>query len=307
MPRLFAPALLISLLAFVPSCRASKAEIAAVQHQLSEIQSEQQHLHEELSTIAAQETNQEDIERNEQRELESALVGVMVRVAALEDKLSEIQEQDKAQPRRPTRGRPDPHAVYKVEIGDSPTKGSANALVTIVMWTDYQCPYCARVQDTLDQVAKEYGQDVRFVHKHNPLSFHPRAMPAALAAEAAGRQGKFWKMHDRIFDHPKNLSDKDLRKSAKKLGLSLRRFDKDIEKAELRKRIKRDQEQGIRLGARGTPAFFVNGRFLSGAQPFENFQTLIDEEMTKARRLVDSGVPRGRVYETTISEGKTKV
>jgi protein-disulfide isomerase len=192
-------------------------------------------------------------------------------------------------------------------VGDSHAKGSSDALVTIVVWTDYQCPYCARVQATLDELERDYGRELRFVHKHNPLGFHPWAMPAAIATEAAGRQGKFWEMHALAFEHQKELSNENFRKWAKKLRLKARRFEADLGDPALRERIEAEQAQGMSLGARGTPAFFINGRFLSGAQPVENFKRLIDEERTKARALVDRGVPRERVYEVTIAEGKTKV
>jgi protein-disulfide isomerase len=132
-------------------------------------------------------------------------------------------------------------------------------------------------------------------------------MPAALAVEAAARQGKFWPMHALLFEQGKELSEGTYRRLAKQLRLKLARFDKDRGDPALRERIEAEQAQGLTLGARGTPAFFVNGRFLSGAQPLETFQKLVDEELAKARTLVDRGVPRARVYEVTIAEGRTKV
>lgn len=125
-------------------------------------------------------------------------------------------------------------------------------------------------------------------------------------AEAAGRQGKFWEMSDLLFDN-QELTDENLRKWAKKLRLDVKRFRRDMDDPELRQRILDQQAQGMTLGARGTPAFFVNGRFLSGAQPFVSFQALIDEELAEARRLVDQGVPRDEVYRVTVAEGRTRV
>jgi protein-disulfide isomerase len=132
-------------------------------------------------------------------------------------------------------------------------------------------------------------------------------MPAALAAEAAGKQGKFWEMHDRLFENQKDMSDENFVKWAGELGLDVEQFKKDLADEGLKKKITEQQTQGVTLGARGTPAFFVNGRFLSGAQPVESFKALIDEEMKKADKLIASGTPKAQVYEKTIANGKTKV
>jgi protein-disulfide isomerase len=132
-------------------------------------------------------------------------------------------------------------------------------------------------------------------------------MPAALGSEAAGKQGKFWEMHDKIFENQKAISDENLVAWAGELGLDVEQFKKDMASEELKKKITEQQTQGVTLGARGTPAFFVNGRFLSGAQPVESFKKLIDEEKAKAEKLVAAGTPRAQVYEKTIANGKTKV
>jgi protein-disulfide isomerase len=132
-------------------------------------------------------------------------------------------------------------------------------------------------------------------------------MPAALAAEAAGKQGKFWEMHDKIFENQKDLADERFLAYAGELGLDVEQFKKDIASEELKKKITEQQTQGMTLGARGTPAFFVNGRFLSGAQPVESFKKLIDEEKAKADKLIAAGTPKAQVYEKTIANGKTKV
>jgi protein-disulfide isomerase len=164
------------------------------------------------------------------------------------------------------------------------------------------------VQATLTDVAKKYGDDVRFVHKHNPLPMHNRALPAAIAAEAAGNQSKFWPMHDALFAAgvQRNLTDEAFVEIAEKLGLNVRRFKRDLEDKGLMRQIKQDQEQGAVLGARGTPAFFINGRFLSGAQPMDAFSGVIDDALDHARKLVRNGTPRKRVYERVIRDGKAK-
>jgi protein-disulfide isomerase len=132
-------------------------------------------------------------------------------------------------------------------------------------------------------------------------------MPAAIAAEAAGRQGKFWEMHDKIFENQKALSDASYLAWAGELGLDLEKFKKDLADPAVKKMLEDQQKQGMVLGARGTPAFFINGRFLSGAQPVPAFKALIDEEMKKADKLIASGVPKAQVYAKTIEKGKTKV
>jgi protein-disulfide isomerase len=203
-------------------------------------------------------------------------------------------------------GRPDPSARYRVELLGAEVQGSDDALITVVAWVDYQCPFSARVQATLQDVRKKYGAKVRIVAKHNPLAFHTRAKAAALAAEAAGRQGKFWKMHDKLFENQRALEDKDLRKYARKLQLDLEQFDRDLKDPDLARKIDSQQTQGNELGARGTPAFFINGRFLSGAQPLDAFERLIDEELVVAQALVRRGVDKARVYDQLMAEAKDK-
>ena len=135
---------------------------------------------------------------------------------------------------------------------------------------------------------------------------HPRAMPAAKAAEAAGKQGKFWEMHDKLFQDPRALTDENIEKYATEIGLDMAKFKEDLKDKKLEAKIKKQQSQGSTLGARGTPAFFVNGRFLSGAQPFEAFKALIDEEMKKADALLAKGTPKDKLYDAVIAKGKTK-
>ena len=135
---------------------------------------------------------------------------------------------------------------------------------------------------------------------------HNRAMPAAMASEAAGKQGKFWEMHDKLFQDPRALTDENIEKYATELGLDMAKFKEDLKDKKLEAKIKKQQAQGATLGARGTPAFFVNGRFMSGAQPFEAFKAIIDEEMKKADALLAKGTPKDKLYETIIAKGKTK-
>ncbi len=151
----------------------------------------------------------------------------------------------------------------------------------------------------------EYKDDVRIVFKHNPLSFHKRAMPAANATECANEQGKFWKMHDAIFENNRKLEDADLESYAEKIGLNMKPFKDCFGANKHKQSILKDQKTSVGLGARGTPAFFVNGRFLSGAKPFEEFKKVIDIELKKAK---DSGIPRAEYYDKAIvAKGKKRL
>lgn len=232
---------------------------------------------------------------------------ILSRLDEVEQKVGKAGPAAPAQPERAQPARPDPKVTYKVPVNGAFTKGPDTAKVTIIEWSDFQCPFCKRVNPTIDQVVKDYGNDVRVAFKHNPLPMHNRAMPAALAAEAAGLQGKFWEMHDRLFENPRDLTDEKFEEWAKELGLDVEKFKKDMNDPAVKKKILDQQSQGSTLGARGTPAFFINGRFLSGAQPVDAFKQVIDEEMKKAEKLIASGTPPEKVYEKTIENGKTKV
>ena len=164
-------------------------------------------------------------------------------------------------------------------MGDAPTRGESNAKVTIVEWSDFQCPFCNRVEPTLKQIEQEYGDSVRIVFKHLPLEIHPDSRAAHAAAEAAHRQGKFWAMHDRIFMNQRDLRPETLAGYAKEIGLDLGRYQKDVVSADVKNAIDKDLEQAQKLGVTGTPSFFINGRNLSGAQPYPNFKQMIDQAL----------------------------
>ncbi len=179
------------------------------------------------------------------------------------------------------RSRPDPERRYSVNLAGAPSRGLESAKVAIVEFSDFQCPFCGRVNPTLQKIQKEYGDQVRVVFKHLPLSIHSKAPAAHAAAEAAHRQGKFWEMHDRIFANQRALEPSVLEGYAQAIGLDMDRYRKDIASKDVKKRIADDTSEARRLGVTGTPGFFLNGRFLSGAQPFERFQAMIDEELGK--------------------------
>jgi protein-disulfide isomerase len=176
---------------------------------------------------------------------------------------------------------PDPEKRYEVALGDAPVRGAADAAVTIVEWSDFQCPYCARVAPTVEQIRKVYGDQVSIAFKHLPLPFHEKAQDAHQASEAARLQGKFWEMHDKIFAEQRAMSPEKYVEYAGEIGLDLDRFKKDVDSEQVKQRIKDDMAQASTLGVTGTPGFFINGRFLAGAQPFANFKRVIDEELEK--------------------------
>ena len=215
----------------------------------------------------------------------------------------------KAAPPKPQQrpGQPDPKAVYKVPLqGDEPQKGPDDALVTIVEFSDFECPFCGRVEPTLDQVKDKYGKDVRVVWMNNPLPFHKNAKPAANAAlEAHAQKGDegFWQMHEKLFQNQKALTRENLETYAKEIGLNMKKFKEALDSDKYASTIQEQQALSTKLGARGTPAFFINGRNLRGAQPFQSFEIVIDEELEKAKGLVKSGTARSEVYATTIAKG----
>ncbi len=184
---------------------------------------------------------------------------------------------------RPSRPRrPDASKEYRIELGSAPILGSEKAVVTIVEWSDFQCPFCNRVSPTLAQIREEYGDRVRFAFKHMPLAIHPQAAGAHAAAEAAHRQGRFWEMHDLIFANQRDLAVETLAGYAEALGLDMDRYARDVESKDIAKSISEDLAQAQKLNVTGTPSFFINGRFLSGAQPFSAFKRVIDEVLKKS-------------------------
>jgi protein-disulfide isomerase len=164
---------------------------------------------------------------------------------------------------------------------DDPVKGSPRAPVTVVVFSDFQCPYCARVEPTLKQVEAAYGAKVRIAWKHKPLPFHPNALPAAEAAEAAREQGKFWPMHDKMFAAQQDLSPAAYERWARELGLDLVRFKAALASGKFKARIQEDDALAGRLGIDGTPTLVINGEKVVGAQPFEAVKAVIDRQLAR--------------------------
>jgi protein-disulfide isomerase len=169
--------------------------------------------------------------------------------------------------------------VVEVSLGSTPAKGNPKAPVTIIEFSDYQCPFCKRAESVVDEVMKTYGEKVRLVFRDYPLPMHPLARPAAEAANCANAQGKFWEYHAKLFQNQSALGDDKLKEYAKDLGLDQAKFEQCLAAKPYKAAIDKDVEDGSKVGVNGTPAFFINGRMLSGAQPFEKFKEVIDDEL----------------------------
>ncbi len=188
---------------------------------------------------------------------------------------------------------------------DGANKGSADAKVNIVAFSDFQCPFCSRVLPTMEKIEKEYGKQVRVWFRHNPLPFHQDAPLASEAAIAADAQGKFWPMHDKMFANQQNLKRPDLEKYAQEVGLDMGKFKEALDKGTGKARIATDMAVAKQINVQGTPNFYLNGRNIQGAQPFEEFKKVIDEEIGFANKLIAKGIAPGKVYATFMEKAKT--
>jgi protein-disulfide isomerase len=194
------------------------------------------------------------------------------------DKL--MQEAAAAAPAPAAAGAPAaPEGKQDVKLGDAPVKGPANAKVTLIAFSDFQCPFCSRAVPTLKQVEEDYKGKIRIAFKQLPLPFHDKAHLAAEASLAANEQGKFWQMHDKLFANQQALDRPSLEKYAEELGLNMSKFRAALDSGKFKERVDRESKEGAAVGATGTPTFFINGRKLVGAQPFDQFKSAIDAEL----------------------------
>ncbi len=212
-------------------------------------------------------------------------------------------------PERSPRAQEDPKAIYRVPMpeGDAYARGAQDALVTVMEFSDFQCPYCRKAAATMDELLAAYPGKLRLVFRHNPLPMHPQAGPAAQAALAAAEQGKFWEMHDLLFANARQLDRKSLTRYAEQLGLDMGRFETFVDQEQGKARVGADQAIARSLGARGTPAFFINGRKLSGARPLDQFKAVVDEELARAEAELKRGTPRAQLYERLVASGATSL
>lgn len=194
------------------------------------------------------------------------------------------QDPNAAAPQAPAA--PDPEEVLKsLDMGHFPVNGQENAPVTMIEFSDFECPFCgAFYNDTLPQIIKDYVNTgkVKIYYRHFPLAFHPKATPLALVAECANDQGAFWKMHDKIFDNNAtvaNATDDEFKQWAVDLGLDANAFNNCYDNKTHQDLVDEDQAAGTAVGVSGTPTFYINGKQLVGAQPYAAFQAIIDEEL----------------------------
>jgi protein-disulfide isomerase len=195
---------------------------------------------------------------------------------------------------------PPPPATPAAKVAfrpDDPVRGPENAKVTIVLFSDFQCPFCARVEPTLKQMELNFKNEIRIVWKHMPLPFHPNARPAAEAAEAAREQGKFWEMHDQLFENQRLLGPSLYESAAKNIGLDMAKFKAAVAAHSGAARIDEDVKQGSAVGANATPSLFVNCRLVSGAYPYDSFKPILDEEVKKADALIAQGKSGAALYD----------
>src|SRR6185503_16639224 len=222
---------------------------------------------------------------------------------------------------------PSKFVQFPLEAGDSPALGPKDAKVTVLHYIDYQCPYCSRIAPPMAQLGEAYPKDVRVVIKMHPLSFHQNAQIAAEAAMAAHAQGKFAEMHDLLFKNQQALTRDNILKWAQEIGLDVPRFTQELDGHVHAARIAKEVQEAEGIGASGTPATFVNGRYVSGAKPLDFFKGMVDEELGWARagnrpafktgkNVAEAQAPQpkgsaagldpNKVYELTAGNGPSK-
>jgi len=177
---------------------------------------------------------------------------------------------------------PAPPKPRKQVAATGPSRGPSDAKVTIVEFSDFQCPFCSRAHDTVEEVMRSYAGKVKLVYRQMPLTqLHPNAMKAAEASLCAHDQGKFWEYHDKLFANQQQLDRPSLEKYAQDLGLNMSKFKADLDSGKYKSAIEAQTKEGTTVGVTGTPAVFINGRRISGAYPFDTFKKIADEELAK--------------------------
>ncbi len=172
--------------------------------------------------------------------------------------------------------------VVAISVDDDPSRGPEDAPVTIVEFGDFTCGYCRRSRAVVKRVLEEYGDKVRMVYRDFPLGDRTRGWRAAEAAQCAGVQDKFWEFYDSLFEEPGALDDAGLKAHAQKVGLDEEAFTACLESGRFSEEVKGDKEAGRRAGVTATPTFFINGRYVRGAQPYSVFKQMIDEELEQS-------------------------
>lgn len=271
------------------------------------------------TTAAAPAESERDREAEQARRLlEERVLALAERVAVLEERLGRVERTQAEAPkgteaggaataRRP-RG-PDPAEIYAIPVANHPSDGKPNAPVTLVRSFEFDCPFCHRSLPTMEELRKIYGRDLRIVYRM--FIVHPRsATDPALAACAAHRQGKFRAMHDLIwtkgYEANRNLAAENMEKLAREVGLDMERYRSDVS-GPCKQAVQDGHAELVRLGQTGTPSFWINGRFMSGARPIDAFKAIIDEELALAKtRIGKEGTTRSNYYERwVLAKGKS--
>jgi len=194
---------------------------------------------------------------------------------------------------------PEPPTALYVPVLDSPFKGNPDALITIVQFSEFQCPFCARIIPVFDQLMEKYDGKIRIVYKHFPLDFHKDAMPAAKASIAAQEAGKFWEYHDLLFANQGALRTDDLVKYGASVGLKSDVIQKALDNDQYGLRVEAEMKLGASLGVQGTPTSFVNGIPVYGAQT-SGWEELIDAQLELAKPLADKGLKGEELYKAIV-------
>jgi protein-disulfide isomerase len=207
---------------------------------------------------------------------------ILAKLEKMEKDQAQILAKVNAGPAAPAaRPQVDPNKVYEIPLADSAVRGPKEAPVTVTMFSDFQCPFCAQAINIVDEALKGYPTNVKFVMKQFPLrQIHPNAEPAAEAAIAAAKQGKFWEMHDELYKNGRNLTPETIKGIAEKIGLDMKKFEADRQSPEVKQQIDADLALGQKVDVRGTPSIFINGKVLQN-RSVEGMKAQIDEELKK--------------------------
>jgi protein-disulfide isomerase len=222
------------------------------------------------------------VDKKKLDEIRKSQEEISAKINTIEGKINNVEQNQKEmmkffKPRKPS---VDYNKVHNIPIGKSKIRGNEKAPVTIVEFSDFQCPYCSKLQPTLKQVLDAYPDKVRLVFKDFPLSFHKQAMNAARASHAAGEQGKYWEMHDLVFENYNKLTEDMFKEFAEKLKLDITKFTADYKSNKYDNQIQQDMNLGKSIGVSGTPTLFLNGKRMSG-RSFNDFKTSIEGYLKK--------------------------
>lgn len=212
----------------------------------------------------------------ELKQLREAQGKLEVKVAELEKKAAAAPAAAAARPQA------DPNKVWDLAVGKSPVKGPPGAPVTMVAFSDFQCPFCSRITPLVEQVLQAYPKEVKFVYKEFPLPMHSNAMPASRAALAAQRQGKYWEMHDKMFANQQALQPDNLKQYAQELGLDVAKFEQDMASPEVQQQINEDMQLARQAGVSGTPTLFLDGKRITN-RSFDGIKAMVDESLQQKK------------------------